>query len=280
LRFITHRRGFFMRLRPCLPVVLVALAACAPAAAAPTALPTPPPGAIARQTQLAELIATATALHLTVTAPSATPAPRTASLAELANEVNARSDPAGAWQAAALGQTIVPGGGVQTGADARARLDLSDASILRLGANTEFTLTDVSPDAPGDTASFVLSVGQMWLFVAETLGGGSFDVNTPVGVASVRGSWMGVEYHPANAHMIITCLEGECALTNSAGVRRDLVAGQQAGIKGVNDPTQPITIDAARMAEWLQFVPEAQQFSATITPGPLPTATPTFTQIP
>lgn len=269
-----------MRLRLCLPIMLVVLVACAPATSAPTALPTPPPEDIARQTQFAELIATATALHLTVTAPSATPPPRTASLSELANEVNARGASTGVWQAAAIGQTIVPGGGVQTGADARARLDLSDASILRLGANTEFTLTGVSPDAPGDTASFVLNIGQMWLFVAEALGGGSFDVNTPVGVASVRGSWMGVEYHPDNAHMIITCLEGECALTNNAGVRRDLVAGQQAGIKGVNDPTQPITIDAARMAEWLQFVPEAQQFSATITPGPLPTATMTFTPTP
>jgi hypothetical protein len=240
----------------------------------------------ARETQFVELVATATALHLTVTAPSATPAstatpaPRTAALSELINEVNARPNTEVDWESASVGQMIVAGGGVQTGPEARARLDLSDASILRLGANTEFTLTDVSPDAPGDTANFLLSVGQVWMFVAEALGGGSFEVNTPVGVASVRGSWMGVEYHPANGHMIITCLEGECALTNNAGVRREVTAGQQAGIKGANDPTQPITIDAARMAEWLALVPEAQALAAVFTPGPPPTATMTFTPMP
>jgi ferric-dicitrate binding protein FerR (iron transport regulator) len=261
-------------------MALTSLVACMPAASSPTATPTAPPEAVSKATQFAELVSTATALHLTVTAPSATPVPRSASLSELTNVVSARDNAQSEWQTAAVGQTIVVGGGVQTGEQARARLDLSDASILRLGANTEFILTDVSPDAPGDTASFSLTIGQVWMFVAETLGGGSFEVNTPVGVASVRGSWMGVEYHPANGHMIITCLEGACTLTNNAGVQRDLVAGQQAGIKGVNDPTQPITIDASRMAEWLQFVPEAQPFSATITPGPLPTATMTFTPTP
>jgi hypothetical protein len=95
-------------------------------------------------------------------------------------------------------------------------------------------------------------------------------------VATVRGSLMGVEYHPGNGHMIITCLEGACRLTQpTTGQFTDLTAGQQTGIRGFgNNPLPARTIDIVRLTEWSQIFPEAQSVVTTITPGPAPTSTP------
>ncbi|MBL8045813.1 MAG: FecR domain-containing protein [Anaerolineales bacterium] len=225
-----------------LPLVIFCLAACAPVSS--TAIP---PTVVARAASLSEV----TGLAQTLTAPGMQ------------------------WLEAGVGQKIAAGGGVQTGIDGRIRLDISDGTIMRLAPENQFTLDVFSPSAENPSTLFLLEAGHVFIQVTKELGTGNFELKTPSGVAAVRGSLMAVEFHPANGHMIATCLEGACRLTANTGNFTDLVGGQQAGIRTFNaeQPTNPITIDSQRLNEWLQEFPEAANIANTITPGPPPTPT-------
>jgi len=208
--------------------------------------------------------------------PDPTPVTRTAELSELRNTVEARTSGADQWQTASEGQNLAAGSGVKTGDNARVRVGISDGTILRLGANTEFELTELSPGATDPVTKLQVAAGHVWLSVTKALGNGAFEVDTPNGVATVRGSLMSVEYYPANGQMIITCLEGQCRLTQpSSGQFTDLTTGQQTGIPGFGrDPGAARPIDVVRLGEWAQVFPEALSIVVTITPGPPPTDTP------
>ncbi len=204
---------------------------------------------------------------------------RLAQLAELKNDVQSRTSSTGDWQTAAEGAQVAAGGGVKTGDDSRVRLDISDGTILRLAPQTEFELKELSPQATDPVTQFTLAAGKMWVAVTSALGGGSFGVETPVGVATVRGSYMSIEYFPANGQMIASCLAGKCRLASSTSNKfTDLNTGEQSGIPGFGrDPSPAQPINAAQIRGWSAEFPEAAQFVATITPGPEPTATPAGT---
>lgn len=207
--------------------VLVLAAACGPAAPPPT--PTPPPAA-----------------------------PRQAQIAELANVVSARPAQTQAWQTAALGDVLGAGGGVLTGDASRARLDLSDGSILRLSANTEFQLLAFPPSAETPVTRLQVAAGQLWVIVTTLVTGASVEVETPTGLATVRGSLLSVE-QAAGGGLQITCLEGECRLRNPASnAEVVLQPGQQSGQAGPGqDPAPPQPMTPAQYEAWRQNVPEA-----------------------
>ncbi|MEK7785943.1 MAG: FecR family protein, partial [Chloroflexota bacterium] len=172
-----------------------------------------------RKTYLACLLLLALVLQACngLTPGAATPAEsRAAKLSELKNVVESRQSSEAEWQAAVDGAQVAAGGGVKTGDDSRARLDISDGTILRLAPQTEFELKTFSPEATDPVTQFTLVAGKMWVAVTTALGGGSFGVETPVGVATVRGSFMSIEYFPINGQMIASCLEGLCRLASSA----------------------------------------------------------------
>ncbi|MBI4770613.1 MAG: FecR domain-containing protein [Chloroflexi bacterium] len=204
--------------------------------------------------------------------------PRWAKLSDLRNTVEAQDKPGADWQAAVEGQDVHAGGGVKTGEEARARLNISDGTIIRLAASTVFSLTELSPEPKNAVTRLQLGAGKMWLSVSKALGLGSFEVDTPVGVAAVRGSLMSTEFFPSDGRMIVTCLEGQCRLTGKTGSGKfaDLTAGQQTGIPGYGkDPGGIITINSVQLGDWANEFPEAHSLVVTITPGPPPTMTPT-----
>jgi len=216
----------------------------------------------------------------TTSAPSTTATPegpsRSALLSELLKTVDARDTENAEWGSASEGQTISVGGGAKTGEEARARIDISDGTILRLGDSTEFRLTDLSGEPTDPVTISVLDAGKVWVFVTQALGGGSFEIETPGGSATVRGSLMSTEYHPGNGQMIVSCLDGQCRLTGASGNFTDLQAGEQAEIPSTGqDPTPPQPMDAAQLADWAGEFPEAAEFVAVAEAGPEPTPTPT-----
>jgi hypothetical protein len=185
---------------------------------------------------------------------------RTATLSELVNDVQSCPAAEKDWEPATEGQVIRAGGGVRTGVDARARVDISDGAILRMAANSEFELKELSGTASDPVTRLTLAAGKLW----TALGGGTFEIETPAGSATVRGSFMSVELTTA-AEMVITCLEGECRLTGASGAFTDLSGGQQAAIPGVGqDPSPAKPMDPEQYEDWAENFPEA----------PVPTATP------
>lgn len=191
--------------------------------------------------------------------PSASTEPRTAVFDALEDDVQARPANTSTYAPAALGDMLPTGGQARTGETGRAALLLSpEMSIVRLGPATGFTLTGLSPRAEDFFANLWLQAGQLWIILA----GGSLDVETPVGTASVRGSYLGVSFDPYMFQMTATCLEGVCSLANSLGTT-GFGSGQAADILGQGQapgPARPMTED--EYLQWLDNNPEAVDLPA------------------
>jgi hypothetical protein len=199
-------------------------------------------------------------------------------LSELRREVDACAAASADWGPAFEGQEIRVGGRVRTGDEASARLDLCDGAIVRLAANSAFELLEMSPAGDDLQARLNLVAGKLWLGMLRGLGLKAIDVETPTGVATVRGSFMSVGYEPATGRMQVTCLEGHCRLAAPRGRFTDLVTGQQAEIAGAGqDPTPAQPMDAAQFAEWARLFPEAPAPTPAAQPTLSPSATPTDT---
>lgn len=179
--------------------------------------------------------------------------PRTAVFAEIENEVQARLTSNDQYAAAAVGQAIPVGGQARSGEDSRARLDLlPEATIVRLGPTTEFTLTELRADEGNPNTRMRLLGGQLWII----LRGGALEVETDLGTAAVRGSMMSVLFDAAAGFMKVTCLEGHCSLANDAG-STDLTEGQASEIRAPGEPpTPPRPMNDEEYIEWKKNVPE------------------------
>ena len=112
---------------------------------------------------------------------------------------------------------------VLTGEDGRARIDISDGTIIRLSPLSNFVLTAMEDTEQGTLTRLELNIGRLWII----LKGGVVEVDTPSGLASVRGSYLHVWVDPLTGETNVTCLEGECTLGNEGGIV-SLVAGQTA----------------------------------------------------
>ncbi len=157
-------------------------------------------------------------------------------------------------------------GVVETGPDSRARLDiLPEGTIIRVGAETRLQLTALAPQEPA--SRFALWFGRMWVI----LNGGQLEVETGSGLASVRGSMLGLRFNPESGELRVTCLEGHCALGNEQG-QVELVAGQAATIPAAGEPpSPPEDILPEEQQEWLEQAPEAAPLLPHLSPSPPPT---------
>jgi hypothetical protein len=202
------------------------------------------------------------------TSSTSTASTRTAEISELRNNVEARQTTGLDWGLAADGQEINAGGGVRTGDESRVRIDTSDNSIIRIGANTEFQLLEFSPQAENSVTRMQLDAGQVWAQVTKELGTGTFEVETPAGVATVRGSLMSVAFDAAAGQLAVTCLEGECELRDRAQNAVRLVAGEAAEIVGVGQgPGAARRMRRAEIQAWIDNFPEAGEIARRLLAG-------------
>jgi hypothetical protein len=162
--------------------------------------------------------------------------------------------------------------------DARARLDLSNGTIIRVGPLSHFILKNMGQRAEGPFTRLKLEIGELFII----LKGGSLDVDTPAGLASVRGSYMSVRVIRDTRETMMTCLEGNCQL-GSGGGAVNLVAGQSAVVQNFEAAPAPGNMSHDDVAHWLEFHPEATMVVVPLTPSVetlgqevfTPTSTPT-----
>jgi hypothetical protein len=208
--------------------------------------------------------------------PSPTPdpsIPRTAVFSEVENEVQ-RAEAASEFVLALPGDILNLGGQAQSGPDGRARLDLTpDGTIVRVGPNSMFILAAFSEFADPPQTTLELFLGQLWII----LNGGTLDIQTQTGLATVRGSLMSVGYDPQTGDMTVTCLEGHCTLGNHLGTV-DLTAGQASQIPGLDHaPNPPRPMSPDELQAWVDEIPESLPFfpgSDEPQAGPLPGSDP------
>ncbi len=223
-----------------------------------------------------------------------TVSPLSASLSELRGSVSTKQAQEQDFSPAKAGQTVGGNGQVKTGADGHARLDLSSGTIVRVVPDSLYTLVSNEQGSDGLKTKFKLDLGRIFII----LKGGSADVETPSGVASVRGSFMMVEVDPKTKDVLVTCLEGHCSANNPAG-SVDLTGGQKTVLfafdpaTGKYRPPKAENMSDEDFQKWLDENPEAQQVylaaiatltaMAPATEPPAtepPTATPTATTAP
>ncbi len=171
----------------------VVLTAPPPTQVPPTVVPaTPPP------TQVPP-----TANRVQSAATPATPS-RTATIKEIVNKVDARASAAVAFLEAQLGLGLSVGGQVRTGDSSKTRLDFSEGTIVRLGQNTVLTVEELTTSSGNPLTRFQFEVGKLWI----SLFGGSMEIKTPVGVATVRGSYAVIECKVQPVECTFDLIEG------------------------------------------------------------------------
>jgi len=194
-------------------------------------------------------------IFLGACAPQSTPATTlsdlTAKLSEVEGDVQAHLTAQGQFAPAGNGLVLQVNGQVRTGEGGRARLDLSTGTLVRVSPTSLFTLKSNQPVPGGLETRFSLDFGQMWII----LNGGSTEVETPSGVASVRGSYMMVEVL-ADGGVQVTCLEGHCQLRNQAGTV-NLTDGEKAVILNAGSPPVASEMTEQDVLDWLDNNPEA-----------------------
>lgn len=148
--------------------------------------------------------------------------PLSATLSELSGLVEMKQAEEAAFAEVNAGSILNVNGQIQTGDDGRVRLDLSSGTIVRVTPSSVFTLISNEEADGGLYTKIKLELGRIFII----LNGGQADVETPSGVASVRGSYLKVEIDPVTGDIHITCLEGTCSATNPDGVQIIFTNGQ------------------------------------------------------
>ena len=186
--------------------------------------------------------------------------PLSAALSELSGKVELKQAGQDGFAPADPESTLEVNGQVQTDDDGRVRLDLSSGTIIRVAPSSLFTLTSNEETEGGLITKIKLEVGKIFII----LNGGQADVETPSGVASVRGSYMKVEVDPITKDIYITCLEGNCSASNPSGTV-NFTNGQSVILFAFDETTgtwtapnvEPMTPE--QFEEWLNENPEAKE---------------------
>ncbi|NWF64745.1 MAG: FecR domain-containing protein [Chloroflexi bacterium] len=185
--------------------------------------------------------------------------PLSASMSELSGLVEMKQAGQESFAPASAGAVLSENGQIQTGDNGRVRLDLSTGTIIRVSPSSFFTLTSNKEAEGGLLTKIKLDAGKIFII----LNGGQADVETPSGVASVRGSYMKVEVNPVTKVITITCLEGSCTASNPAGTV-NFTNGQSVILNPPDDAGNWETPTVGQMTpeqflEWLNENPEAKE---------------------
>ncbi|MBI2976353.1 MAG: FecR domain-containing protein, partial [Chloroflexi bacterium] len=212
----------------------------------------------------------------------AAPASRSVTLSEIRGSVLIKNDIVTDWTTVTTEVNIPQGTMILTNENSTVKIGFIEGTVLRLGPQTQVTLTDMSGTTVDPVTKFQLDFGRAWAVVGDAMGLGSFQIVTPLGTASVVGTFMGVEHNSNGPLDIITCLEGHCRYANISGVQ-DFFTAQQLESDGAGVPGAPHAMDANQFADWsLTNVPEVSTLTPTATPtGTItPTRTPSETRTP
>lgn len=235
-------------------LLLVLLAACG---ARPTVAPTETP------TSTLEIVPTQPGFSLAI-------------LNEAVNLVQTRPGEGEAFTNGKTGDALQPGAQLQTGSSSQAKLDYSTTSTLvRFGPQTLATLRERGNRDGSVLDHLTLANGKIWI----SLNWGLFEVETPVGVVTITGSFAVVDYRPGSTAtfeddvLVVDCIEGHCTLSRG-GTSAELKSLERFELTQASLVRSPL--NDADVSAFVQMNPESTRVVPTLTAG-APTATPTDT---
>jgi hypothetical protein len=180
---------------------------------------------------------TATSAPTETATPTATSEPpRTLTVLSVEGTVQVRETPEADLVDASVGQTLTVGGELITGEGGHATIQMDDGATAIISESSSFVVQALEGTPENPITQFFLNIGEVFSFHGgELSGAASYEVETPNGVAGVRGTMMSVSYDPDTGQAVVTCLEGHCSLSGS-GATVDLSEGEAAAIDGFDLP--------------------------------------------
>lgn len=209
----------------------------------------------------------------------------TATVIEMANQVEALPRPADGWRPATVGMMVYSGGQVRTGTASSVHLRLLEG-IVRLSADTLFTVKKSVTRQGKLLTELFLQEGRLWLHLT-TEQPHELTVETSSAVAAVRDTRFSVKV--ADGQTFLSVAEGTVVLT-AQGQSVMVTAGQQAVVEPGQPPSEPEPMSSEERTLWatedempeLSLPTSTPTPTLTVTPTPVlsPTPTPTVTPTP
>jgi len=154
-----------------------------------------------------------------------------------------------------IGTQLQKGCIIYSFSDSRAKIQLNQDSSIIIAPNSQYVIKEITEDSEGQEISLELVEGQVFIAVDEDTFIGHVDVNTPYGVASIRGSRMSVLIEAAQA--VVTCLYGNCSAKNAAGETAIGQAGQAAMSAQDAAPPDSTPMAAGQVNDWFANDPKS-----------------------
>jgi VCBS repeat-containing protein len=175
---------------------------------------------------------------------SPTPSPL-AVLSAAAGDVSVRNGGTDSWTGAQVGISLDTGDSIKTGESSSAEVTFLDGSILELEAGTEIEIVslEISTDTDTKTITLQQTIGTTISRVTKLLGtASSYAIETPTGVASVRGSILIVRIIEGGT-TLATNQEGDISFS-AQGVELQIPEGETCiGIAGQPPDLVPMAED-------------------------------------
>ncbi len=139
----------------------------------------------------------------------------------------------GTWERVKRGTRLHSGNIIRTGDKSLAALVFTDdKSLVKIRANSEVTVRG-SREKKKVRKSLFMRLGELWAKVTK---GNPFQVETPSGVAAVKGTEFYVTMDQSG-NMVVFCMEGLIELINQLG-RLDLNAGERGQLMRNDRPSK------------------------------------------
>lgn len=144
---------------------------------------------------------------------------------------------------------------VKTNSAGRAELDYSDGSLTRLAPNTQVTVVRLD-SASAQRTSVKVDAGRTWQRVKKLVADGAqYEVSTPLGVASVKGTAFEVDCTKGGGvACITTVIEGAVKFTTKKGKVLTVAPYQRLVVPNPNGGDPEVTVvpvDAIKADKWI-----------------------------
>ncbi len=104
-------------------------------------------------------------------------------------DIQVKAKGAANWSAVKLGHAVNDGDLVQTKKESRCEIKLLDASVIRIGEDTQFEFTEANISAEKRKVKAELKSGQVYVnLTTKTSSKSSFQIKAPTAVCAVRGT--------------------------------------------------------------------------------------------
>lgn len=177
---------------------------------------------------------------------------RTLTIISVEGMVQVRAMPDAEPIAASPNQILSVGNELITGADGQVVIEMDDGTTMIITEESSFVVQALEGTPESPISRFFLNLGQVFAFhEGELPDDAAFEVETPNGVAAIRGSMVQVMYDPITGQVIVTCVTGHCSLT-AGGVTVDLTEGQWVEVEGFDLPPGEIFVmDDSQLQAWI-----------------------------